>query len=207
MAGEEGARPPSGVLRAVVAGVVLALALGLACVLAGRCAAPGADVAGGDGSGEGRREGTPVAAEPARRADPAVIQGLTVPAACEGARLVETAGEGMGIRATWSVDASVDEAARSVLEGYERAEGVHLGRAEHIDLYGRVWSCVVSSASGWSETVLVDGRGSDDDTSCKVTVVRLTASSEEDGAYGVDGAIEAAVASGLAAAAAAGDGS
>ena len=206
MAGEGGPRSPSGARRAVVAGVALACVLGLACVLAVRCAAPGAGVAGDGAAGESRKTDATGAAEPVRSADPAVIQGLTVPGACEGAHLVETAGSGMGVRATWSVGVSVDDAARSVLEGYERDEDMHLGRAEYIDLYGRVWSCVVSSSRGWSETVLVDGRGSDDDASCKVTVVRLAASSEQDGAYGVDGAVEAAVASGLAAAAAAGSG-
>ena len=143
----------------------------------------------------------------AARADPAVLGRVTVPAVCDGARLVETAGEGMGVRATWSLDASVEDVARSVLAGYEAMEGVHLGDAEYIDLYGCVWSCVVSSAQGWSETVLVDGRGSDEDaSSCQLTVMRLQASSEADGAFGVDGAIEAAVASGLAAAAQGGEG-
>lgn len=97
--------------------------------------------------------------------------------------LVSTSVNAMGVRATWQVEASVDDAAQTVLTHYQ-AEDVSLASADYVDLLGNVWGCVVASEAGWSEVVFVDGRGSDGDTSCQVTAVHLAPAAEGTGGQG-----------------------
>lgn len=91
------------------------------------------------------------------------------------------------MRASWEVEGDVDEVAEVVLEGYRDSGEVSLGHADYLDLFGRVWGCVVSSPQGWSEVAIADGRDAVDGKGCTLTVVRLGEVAVREAAAGGEG--------------------
>lgn len=115
--------------------------------------------------------------------DVEIVSRLTVPEVCAANGVLEsTASGGLGVRARWRVGAPLPEAARSVVEQYRDAGSVDLAFDGYVDLFQKVWGCVVQGGEGWVEVVLVDERGGGSeggerdgggDGACSVTVVRL----------------------------------
>lgn len=176
-----------------LAAAALTAGLALAGPMRGCSAGPGGEPAAGavgnaaeeDPAGTGQAadfgrpagEGAPLAPPDAR-----VAERVTVPKVCKDkGALAETLESATGSRATWEVDAGLEDAAASVIEGYRDEAGLTLEHDGYLDLLGHVWSCVVVSEEGWSEVALVDERGEADDFGpeegapgrCLVTVARL----------------------------------
>jgi hypothetical protein len=91
----------------------------------------------------------------------------------QGSTLLGVRENGMGVGATWSCPAPLDEVAQTTLSYYRDQGGFTLAASGYLDFLTHVWGCVVSSGQGWSELVTIDERGAGSDGGCLVTIVRV----------------------------------
>lgn len=94
----------------------------------------------------------------------------------------------LGVRATWSVASSLEDAAAAVLTGYESQDGVELHYSGYLDLLGNTWACLVAGPS-WVEVAVVEDGGAQGDAvgahsqegPCELSVMRLGQQAIEEG--------------------------
>lgn len=64
----------------------------------------------------------------------------------------------LGVRATWSVASSLEQACAAVLAGYESQGDVELHYSGYLDLLGNTWACLVAGPA-WVEVAVVEDGG------------------------------------------------
>ncbi len=88
--------------------------------------------------------------------------------------LVGSAANGMGARVTYRVPGALPDVAEAVLGAYEARGDMTLVHADYVDLFQRVWSCVLTDDDGRAHLAIVDGRGAEgDDPTCLVIVEQM----------------------------------
>ena len=88
--------------------------------------------------------------------------------------LVGSTANGMGARATYRVPGALPDVAEEVLGAYEARGDMTLVHADYVDLFQRVWSCVLTDDDGRAHLAIVDGRGAEgDDPTCLVIVEQM----------------------------------
>ena len=117
-----------------------------------------------DGMLEGLLDVWGTVGEVDRGCDPEVANGLGIPPSClDGGRLIETA-QGTGMTsATWAFDEELPTVMTQVLEGLQDVDGLRLTFGSYLDLFQRAWGGVVMSDEGWSEIVVGQEVGGEED--------------------------------------------
>ena len=88
--------------------------------------------------------------------------------------LVGSTANGMGARVTYRVPGALPDVAEAVLGAYVARGDMTLVHAGYVDLFQRVWSCVLTDDDGRAHVAIVDGRGAEgDDATCLVIVEQM----------------------------------
>ncbi len=147
-------------------------------------------------SGDSEEQETPQAGSAAPTPDagaavPVVVSGplpTSFEVDGESGELVGYATGPLGVRATWSVASSLEDAAAAVLTGYESQGDVALHYSGYLDLLGNTWACLVAGPS-WVEVAVVEDGGAQGDAvgahsqegPCELSVMRLGQQAIEEG--------------------------
>lgn len=98
-----------------------------------------------------------------------------VPVVCQKTgKLVSTASNGIGARVTYRVAGNLPDIATQILQHYRADETLLLKHADYLDLFQKVWGCVLTTQSDSAILAIVDERDDGtDEASCSVIIERI----------------------------------